>query len=188
MPYPYIARPLHVCTPSFLTIKVLTRLFQAWLLHKSFPFSLLHPIASFLRGNAVCVFKGSIPRQPLHRFSSSYLLPPCSFSSSANCLIPLLLSAIRCQPVFKSLPKGSIPESVLWFFFFFFPQAAAQCSGCSVDRCCGQVSHFFFFLFSKLFLRLWFEHWHSQEKDKFHLCLINKYSSLRRNLVYHNCL
>lgn len=114
--------------------------------------SILSPL--FLWGNAECVFKGSIPRQPPHRFSSSYLFSPRSFSSSSNCLIPLLLSAIRCQRAFKQLPKGSVPQPALWFFFlFFFSPGRGTVLGCSVEHCCGQVSLFF----QKLFWWLLFE-------------------------------
>lgn len=56
MPYPYTRHSLRVCTLSFFTIKVLTHLFQVWRLHKSFPFSLLHPIALIsLRKRRVCL-------------------------------------------------------------------------------------------------------------------------------------
>lgn len=69
-----------ICTFSLFTIKVLTRLFQVERPHKSFPFSLLPPIST-LRGEAECVLEGSIPRQPHHCCSPSYLF----------CLSPFLL-------------------------------------------------------------------------------------------------
>lgn len=56
MPYPYARHSRRVCTLSFFTIKVLTRLFQVRRLHKSFPFSPLHPIGLIsLRKRRVCL-------------------------------------------------------------------------------------------------------------------------------------
>lgn len=122
----------HTLTPGTLCVFALSHSLLSKCWHISFKCgvfishslslsSILSPL--FLWGNAECVFKGSIPRQPPHRFSSSYLFSPRSFSSSSNCLIPLLLSAIRCQRAFKQLPKGSAPQPALWFFsLLFFPR------------------------------------------------------------------
>lgn len=130
MPYPYTRHSLRVCTLSFFTIKVLTHLFQVWRLHKSFPFSLLHPIALIsLRKRRVCL-QGINPQTtaaPLLLVLS--FLPPLLFLlvqlSHPTFIVSDQMSA-SIQAATQRL--RSTAGSLIFFSSSFFSQAAAQCS------------------------------------------------------------
>lgn len=143
MPYPYARRPPRVCTLSFFTIKVLTRLFQVCRLHKSFPFSLLHPIALIsLRKRRVCL-QGINPQT-----TAAPLLLVLSF-------LPLLLFLLvqLSHPTFivSDQMSASIQvatqrlHSTAGSLIFFFSQAAAQRS--VALRIIVVVKSFFLFFF-----------------------------------------
>lgn len=141
MPYPYARRPPpRVCTLSFFTIKVLTRLFQVWRLHKSFPFSPLHPIALIsLRKRRVCL-QGINPQT-----TAAPLLLVLSF-------LPLLLFLLvqLSHPTFIVSDQMSASIQVATQrlrseagSLIFFSAGRGAALGCSVDCCCGQVIYLF---------------------------------------------
>lgn len=129
MPYPYTRHSLRVCTLSFFTIKVLTHLFQVWCLHKSFPFSLLHPIALIsLRKRRVCL-QGINPQTtaaPLLLVLS--FLPPLLFLLVQLSHPTFIVSDQMSASIQAATQRLRSTAGSLIFFASFFSQAAAQCS------------------------------------------------------------
>lgn len=176
---PWHSPPPRVCTLSFFTIKVLTRLFQVWRLHKSFPFSLHHPIALISpRKRRVCL-QGINPQT-----TTAPLLLVLSF-------LPLLLFLLvqLSHPTFIVSDQMSASIQVATqrlrskaSSLIFFPRPRH-----SARLLCGSLlwsSQFFFvFFFWKLFWRILFLNgFKPLLKVNFWLTYINKCPSRRRNL------
>lgn len=102
---------LSLCLHSLILYyqSVDTSLSSVFISHSLFLSSLLSPL--FLWGKAECVFKGSIPRQPQHCLSSSYLFPH-SFPSP-----PTVSSDFYCQrsDVSKHLSKAPLHSQLFDF-------------------------------------------------------------------------